>query len=247
MADLNREREHWERLAASDPMWVILTEPGRERQWDPAEFFESGRREIQDVFARLDTLGIQPRRAVAVDFGCGLGRLTQALAERFDQVHGIDISDTMVSQAVARNSHGSRVAYHVNSVDSLPMITTGGANFVYSRITLQHVPRAGAEKYIAEFGRILAPGGVSVFQMPVRARNWTVRARHAVRNAFPGPYRWLRDCVSRRPRGELNTIPESSVVRILEGSALSVRAIIADDSAGPLYESRTFVATKPGN
>ena len=37
---LSREQGHWERLAANDPMWIILTEAGKQGRWNEKEFFE---------------------------------------------------------------------------------------------------------------------------------------------------------------------------------------------------------------
>src|SRR6185436_3396874 len=38
--------------------------------------------------------------------------------------------------------------------------------FIYSRLVLQHMEARYAKAYIAEFMRILAPGGALVFQLP---------------------------------------------------------------------------------
>src|SRR5690242_6847927 len=146
MAELSREKRHWEDLAASDPMWVILTEPGREGRWTPEEFFQAGRDEIDQLFARLVAMGIPIGRTTALDFGCGLGRLTQALCERFDRVYGIDISATMIAGAQSHNRHGERAMYFANDLDHLPMVPTGTVDLVYSRLVLQHIPRAAQEK-----------------------------------------------------------------------------------------------------
>jgi SAM-dependent methyltransferase len=148
MAELNRERRHWEDLASFDPMWVILTEPGREGRWTPEDFFQSGRDEIDQLLTRLPSMGISVHPGVALDFGCGLGRLTQALCERFGRVYGIDISETMIAGAKSHNRHGDRAMYHANAVDQLPMVPTGTVDFVYSRLVLQHIPRAAQEKYM---------------------------------------------------------------------------------------------------
>ncbi len=39
----------------------------------------------------------------ALDFGCGVGRLTQALADYFNEVAGVDVSPTMVNKALEYN------------------------------------------------------------------------------------------------------------------------------------------------
>src|SRR5687767_15053587 len=101
--DMRREQWHWEQLAANDPMWVICTESGKEGRWNTSEFYETGRFDVQHAFRVLNGLNLDPPRARALDFGCGLGRLTQALADYFETVEGIDISATMVVQARAAN------------------------------------------------------------------------------------------------------------------------------------------------
>jgi SAM-dependent methyltransferase len=244
MNNMGREQRHWEALAATDPMWVILTEPGREGRWDAEEFFQSGRDEMAKVFDLLTDLGLLPKAGTAVDFGCGLGRLTETLAQRFDHAHGIDISASMIEQARAHNRFGARVEYHVNPTDALPMLGTGTVDFLYSRIALQHIPRPAAERYIAEFGRVLAPDGVAVFQLLTRAKSPFVRIRHRLRDAAPDAYRSLRDFVSKRARWEMNTVPERRVRQILAGVGMEIRTAIDDGAGGKPFDSRLFVAVR---
>lgn len=246
MKKLRREQSHWERLAADDPMWVILTEPGKRGAWDEVDFFESGRREISDALALLkDRFEITPRPGVALDFGSGLGRLSQGLAEHFDQVHGVDISATMVGNATEKNRHGDRVTYHVNTSDRLPMLTNDSVDFIYSRITLQHIPRPAVQSYLAEFARVMRPGGVAMFQLMTRARPWTVRVRHRLRDLAPGLYRSLRDAVSRRARWEMNTFSERAVLRVMEASGTRVAAVVEEPEMDAVFESSWFVVIKP--
>lgn len=242
---LTREQGHWERLAAHDPMWVILTEPGKQGSWDEQEFFQSGRDEIARTFAFLDErFHLKPRLGTALDFGCGIGRLTQALGERFEHVHGVDISPTMVATAATKNRFPSRVSYHANASDRLPMIETGSVDFLYSRLTLQHIPRRAAASYIQEFGRVLSPCGIAVFQTMVRARRWTVRVRHGLRDAMPELYRWLRDQVSRRARWEMNVLPDRAVRRAIENGGMELAGSFDDDSSGAEFESRCFIVMR---
>ena len=244
-ASLKREQSHWERLAATDPMWVILSEPGKQGRWDPAAFFQSGRDEIAAVLALADRHGCPiPRRGVALDFGCGLGRLSEALAEHFDRVHGVDISARMIESARGHSRSGGRVVYHANVSDRLGMLPDGSIDFVYSRITLQHIPRRAAASYVGEFARVLAPGGTAMFQVVTRAQRWSVRLRHAVRDLLPDLYRWARDLVSRRPRWEINAFPEPDVRAVLRAHGAEVVAVIPDESAGAGFDSAIFLSRK---
>jgi SAM-dependent methyltransferase len=225
-------------------MWSILTEPGKQGRWNENDFFQSGRDEIARVLSLLGRHGLSPRFGTALDFGCGIGRLTQALGERFERVHGVDISSTMIAMAREKNRVGSGVTYHVNATDSLPTLATGTVDFIYSNIVLQHIPRRAAERYVQEFGRVLAPGGIAVFQTLTRARHWSVRLRHRLRDAAPDTYRWLRDLISRRPRWEMNVLPEALVHEALARSGVQVQHVLDDDAGGDHFESRYFIAMR---
>jgi SAM-dependent methyltransferase len=165
---LDRVRRVYEDLGEDDPLWAVLTDDSRRHgKWDPEEFFETGRVEIAGVFELLDGLAVSVARDAALDFGCGAGRLTQALAERFDQVLGIDISHTMIEVAERFNTHGDRVRFVANTSERLEGVDDGSFDFVYSNITLQHSPPRYQLAYLREFLRVLKPGGVAVLQFRI--------------------------------------------------------------------------------
>lgn len=163
--------EFWEQAAKQDPLWAILSDPTkRDRGWDVASFFESGQAEIAQLDARLRQLGRVPRHGRALDFGCGVGRLTQALAPSFDEVIGIDASPTMIELARKLNRHGDKVRYVLNTAPVLEPIASNSIDLLYTDIVLQHLEPARAIRYVADFMRVLAPGGIAVFQLPSRKR-----------------------------------------------------------------------------
>jgi len=118
------------------------------------------------VLYQLAQLSHPPGRGAAFDFGCGVGRLTQALAEHFESVTAVDISERMIELARGLNRHGERVSYVHNTASDLAAFSPGTFDFVYSDIVLQHVVPAASDRYIREFVRILRPGGITVFQVP---------------------------------------------------------------------------------
>jgi 2-polyprenyl-3-methyl-5-hydroxy-6-metoxy-1,4-benzoquinol methylase len=164
---LDHVRKTYEAFGDEDPFFAVLSDKKkRGGGWDPGEFFATGVQEIADVFAYLDEVGVSVPRARALDFGCGAGRLSQALAGHFDEVVGVDISSSMVRTAQDHNKVGERVRYLVNTVGDLSQLESGSFDFVYSNITLQHMPTEAARGFIREFLRLLRPGGVAVFQVP---------------------------------------------------------------------------------
>jgi SAM-dependent methyltransferase len=162
--ELRSLQERWDAFARRDAFGAILAPMSGRESRDVEAFLASGRQEIDEVLAETALLGLPTGRTAALDFGCGAGRLTQALAARFDGCLGVDISPRMIALARQLNQRGARCRFLVNAEDSLAGLRTNGFDFVYSNLVLQHLPPGIALAYVAELARVLAPGGALVFQ-----------------------------------------------------------------------------------
>ncbi|MCA8955463.1 MAG: class I SAM-dependent methyltransferase [Planctomycetes bacterium] len=172
---LRQLRRTWEALGRDDPLWAILTHEGkRGGRWQLDPFFRTGREEVDAVLATAASHAPELRRARALDFGCGVGRLTQALARHFAAVDGVDIAASMVAQAseLDRGPHGSggRCTFHAHTRADLSLFGDAVFDFVYSSLTLQHMPPRLALAYLDELCRVLRPGGLLVFDLPERPK-----------------------------------------------------------------------------
>ncbi len=162
----------YEDYGRDDPLYAVLSrKDAKDNRWDVEEFFASGRAEIADAMSHLAKLDVQVEKGRAMDFGCGVGRLTQALCEEFEGAVGIDISYSMIESAQEHNKFGDRCQYLVNTTDDLAQLDDASFDFVYSNISLQHSPPEASSKYIADFFRILRPAGVALFQIPSGPRH----------------------------------------------------------------------------
>ena len=165
------DRRDWEALGRSDPLWAVWTHPDRRGGgWagHEDEFFGAGAGEVEGILAAGARHGVPAARARALDFGCGVGRLTRALAERFDEVLGLDLSGAMVERARELNADRPNCRFEVNATAELPALGNGSFDLVLSLITLQHVSdRAAVRSYLRELARVLAPGGLLAVQVPV--------------------------------------------------------------------------------
>jgi 2-polyprenyl-3-methyl-5-hydroxy-6-metoxy-1,4-benzoquinol methylase len=161
--DLEQLRSDWDTLAKRDALWAILTDGDKAGGgWDVAEFFETGEIEMATVMGYLGEVGCSPDTAgAALDFGCGVGRLTQAMARRFAASVGVDISEEMIRRAETLNQYAH--CDYMTSVAERLLFADESFAFVYSNIVLQHMPRRLAMGYLREFVRVLEPGGVLVF------------------------------------------------------------------------------------
>ena len=163
MIDLERLRSDWDALAKRDALWAILTDSQRaDCGWDVGEFFAAGEIEMATVMGYLSEVGCLPEaEGSALDFGCGVGRLTQAMARRFAASVGVDISEEMIRRAETLNQYAH--CTYLTSVAERMQFADESFAFVYSNIVLQHMPRRFAVGYLREFVRVLEPGGVLVF------------------------------------------------------------------------------------
>jgi len=227
---LAAQRRDWDELAELDPYWAICTTPGKRfGAWDTDEFFATGEREIAAVLAEAEPLGVPGAWGEALDFGCGFGRVTRALAGRFERCVGVDIAPRMVDGARALNADRPACEFRVNPGSDLAQFGDGRFDLVYSSIVLQHVPRRDwIESYLAEFARVLRPGGAIVFTLPshiplVYRAQWRRRLYHGLRRlGVPA------DTVYRRLRLQpiaMSFLDERSVTSTLQrGGARVLRA-----------------------
>lgn len=153
-------------------MWAVLTaEEKRGRKWKPEEFFATGREEVSRALCTIRDAGVTLKEGTALDFGCGMGRLSQALAEHFERVDGVDVSASMIRQAQEFNKRPEKVEYHLNVKTDLSLFPKNRFDFIYSAIVLQHIPPQDQLLYIAEFMDLLKIGGVAYFQT-IHSHGW---------------------------------------------------------------------------
>ena len=247
--DLRKLQAHWDAFGRADPLWAILTDPQKSGgKWEWEEFFRVGEREIEEILERVAALKIEIRHGQALDFGCGVGRLTQGLCRHFEQCCGVDIAPSMLRLAGEHNRHGARCRYMLNAAADLRLFAHDTFDFIYSSLVLQHMRPRYVKRYLVEFLRVLAPGGCLVFRLPAEEREQPDRARRLLGRLY-----WrsqdvlavLRHRVS--PRMEMYGILQPEVVKLITDHGGEVRAVHDDGSPGPAWISFLYIVTKPAS
>jgi SAM-dependent methyltransferase len=158
-------RRRWIERSGDDRLFFINAD---RQDWTDEEFLASGE---QDVAREVDPfLGLLARpagAATALDIGCGVGRLSRALATRFAQVEGIDISPPMIAEAHRLAPPvPTNVRYQVCAGDGSIPLPDASVDLAFSYLVLQHVPtRRLVDAYLRSLGRVLRPGGVARLQV----------------------------------------------------------------------------------
>ena len=164
--DLRRVQSTWDALARDDDLFGVIWGYPYVQGQTAREFFAAGAKEIAHVLKHGKRHGLPRRLGSALDFGCGAGRLTQALAAHFEHAVGVDVAPGMIDAARRLNTRGDNAEFVLNEDPDLRRFPDASFDLVYSNLVLQHMPPALGRGYIAEFARVLRPGGLLVFQVP---------------------------------------------------------------------------------
>jgi SAM-dependent methyltransferase len=232
-------QRRWNEAGKQDPFWAVLSDPDKKgNRWQVDEFFQTGVDEIRPLMGYLDSLGIPLRRTRALDFGCGPGRLSQALGEFFEQVDGVDISPSMIELARGANKLGDRCRYQVNDRDDLQIFASSSFDLVYSSLTLQHVEPTLIRRYLKEFLRVVTPQGLAVFQLPSRPAGMVGQLKRVIPGFAFDVYRRL--AYGPHPANAMFGIAKPDVIAFCQRSGGTV-IDVTDTPRDPKWESFRYV------
>lgn len=103
---------------------------------------------------------------LALDVGCGAGRLTDAIADRAEEVAAVDVAPRMIEVARSRLAGTTNVDWHVAEAGDLRDVPSGRVGAALVLGVLPHLPTV---KHVAaaldEVGRVLRPGGAVAFDV----------------------------------------------------------------------------------
>jgi ubiquinone/menaquinone biosynthesis C-methylase UbiE len=185
-------KNNWEDFGTTQPFSAVLTDF---EETDQEAFFALGRQEVEDLLGLLQQVTWTPHGS-ALDFGCGLGRLSQALSVHFESVLGVDVAQSMVDKATRLNTSGDHCRFIVNTQPDLSIVPTDSVDLVYTNLVLQHMAPRYETAYIREFFRVVKPSGIVAFQVcdPVRgqflkahAPEWLLRPYRRLQGKPQGP------------------------------------------------------------
>jgi SAM-dependent methyltransferase len=156
-------REFWNERAREDA-YFFVDDRRTYRDGDLEQFWAAGE---ETVDALLAVFGepVGPQDTV-LDIGCGVGRLTRALAARAARVYAIDVSSEMLALARTHHAELANIEWILGDGVSLAGVPDGEIDGCISHVVFQHIPDPAVTLgYVAEMGRVLKPGGWSGFQV----------------------------------------------------------------------------------
>jgi SAM-dependent methyltransferase len=163
-------KSSWTHLGLTKPHFSVLTDANYlpEKFANNSElFWQSGENEkmrILDILKKYHIFNFEELEFS--ELGCGVGRITNAVAKVFKSVNGYDISSNHIDIAINRSR-----ALNINNIKfdvtaESPLSRFNKTNIFYSRIVLQHNPPPIIYILIDNMLKALEPGGLALFQVP---------------------------------------------------------------------------------
>jgi len=231
---VGRVREQWTHLGEVDPYWSVLTaEEYRSNRLNDdrlEQFYETGRQaaSVIDIFQRRTGVGVPT--GICFELGCGVGRVTQVLARRFEKVIAADISpgNLAICQQYMKQKNITNVeTFLIRDPSDISKIQR--IDFFFSLIVLQHNPPP-IQKYLLDtiFAKI-SRGGGALFQTPDSMPNYSFDADEFLNS----PHALM----------DMHCLPKSAVFELLRKHDIPLRDMAMDNWTGA-FGSYTYFAQR---
>lgn len=205
----------WEEWGTKDPLFGVAAWDGKEKggpqAWTRKEFAAQGIADWNDfsnVWEQYDALLRRRVLTSVVEIGSGAGRLTYPMADDFDKVVGVDVSQGMIDEALKIGEWlkpKGDVEFRLGNGAVLPVVSShmspsGGVDGVFSTHVFQHLEsKEDAEALWAEAYRVLKPLGTVMVHLPIRIWPAGLERLETVYRVK----RWLGDLKAARARQKM--------------------------------------------
>jgi len=245
------EQKYWAGQGVQNPWWAVdiafhqgtLSEFPTEQK---LKFYRAGDEVLKRVLPKVQALGLLKKDAIsqgtALDFGCGLGRMSNALASvGFQNVKCVDQAQTfldaakqslteLAGQGVVVGDVANRVDFVKSSPDLLCVQPRSSIDFIFSVITLQHMKPMLQMAYVEQLCDLLRSGGAGSFQMPTFIDN-TAKDTHC-------------NLLNEGNTMMMHYTPQDEVTNHLQGRGCKVLSVSEFDMIGPMGKSMLFIFEK---
>src|ERR1700683_3035367 len=144
-------RSFWDKKAKENPYWYVSSYCGYDCHRDMQDFWASGPRIWADLKRELH---YSPRPAdIVVEIGCGVGRLTRAIALEVGHVEAFDISEEMLR--IAKAGSVCNAIFRLADGFNLASLEDNSADLVFAYCVFQHLPSLSALRaYLLDMVRV---------------------------------------------------------------------------------------------
>lgn len=217
----------WEYYGKTNPYYgVVSWDRFKKENLSPEaieDFFETGKKHIDtilDISHQYLDPDFQPQHAL--DFGCGVGRIAIPLAGICQSVTGVDVSDSMLQEAV-ENCKRREVenATFIKGDDALSDVfgLHKKFDFIHSFIVFQHIPCERGEVILKQLIDLLEDEGIGVLHFTYfKQASWMRKIAISIGQKFPILVR-LKDYIKGtgyKPMMQMNAYNLNTIFHILQ-------------------------------
>jgi SAM-dependent methyltransferase len=169
-------KSFWNQAADENAYWYVSSYGSYNTDRDLSEFWASGRSIWTDI--KRVTGYVPGFEDTVVEIGCGVGRLTRAIAPEVGRVIALDISEKML--AIAAQANLPNAEFRKAKGFTLPGIQDESVDLALGYCVFQHLPsHAALKSYLVEMHRVTKPRGVLAFTLV--PRDWRTLLLPALR------------------------------------------------------------------
>lgn len=234
----DRIQREWQYLGETEPYWSTITQPQyhiESFESNREQFYQSGKHVIEIYLAALRRNGINPNGINSLlEVGCGVGRVTQYLAQHFPVVTAADISAAHISVATAHiQSLNITNVDFIHLKDPSEFLDLKTVDAIISVITLQHNSPPIIAWIFKNLLLTLNSGGVAFIQIPTYKSGYFFEAGRYLETSQPNTL-------------EMHFLPQHEIFKIIQSTDCVCLEIREDGMVGDEVNmlSNTFLIRK---
>lgn len=188
---MKTDRKTWDKFGRIAPYYSVLVaeefKPENLSAENLAAFFDSGSEHVLRLMEMIRELRPQFTPQTTVDFGCGVGRVTLALAKISSRVLAVDVSESMLEEA--RKNCANQDVSNVTFMTTAEFLRQpdASADFVHSFIVLQHIRPASGYPLMAKLISTLKAGAIGAIHVTFSDQRPRLRRLLSrIRTSVPG-------------------------------------------------------------
>jgi len=253
---MNTGKRNWEQFGKKDPYYWVTTDSkykdARLSKDVQRDFFDNADKYLESIFKiikrHLDST-FHPERAL--DFGCGVGRVTIPLARRCKYVLGLDVAESMIAEA--RNNKERHLLNNVAFSAQADRLLSGSEpfDFVHSIYVFQHIRTKQGLKIFIQLVDTLKENGIGIFHFVTFQSHKSIIKKLICWLCVHMP---IFNCINNvrkgksffDPKYEMNNYPLNKLFEILREKECS-HIYVRHTKEGPYHGAILFFQKKRGD
>ena len=174
----DRMRKEWDDRIRHDYRYWMSDGVASDR-----DMWQAGERDFEILFQDLSREDMA--RGVALELGCGVGRLLKPASSAFARVVGLDVSEVALEKARQFLGNTANIDFIHGSGSDFGDVSDKSIDYAYTFASLSSMPVCVIAQYLLEFARVMKQGGTLRLQMYLGTLQETAEEDTLACRSFP--------------------------------------------------------------